>query len=208
MKSIIICEGGTDLNLIEYFLEKTNGWGYKTDKKEIEIFKSVKNLNKNQDILTIGESGGCTKIPKCFKSVIEKNKYSATDEERFNNIVIISDRDEIDTVDTFIKDLNNVLTDNGVDIEDRIIHDKWIMCKCLNGRGLEIQFRILLLIIPFEETGALETFLLDAISKRDSYDKQIIEKGNYFVDTIDPQGKYLTKRRYFTKAKFDIYFSK
>ncbi len=28
MKSIILCEGGTDLTLIQYFMEKVNGWKY------------------------------------------------------------------------------------------------------------------------------------------------------------------------------------
>ena len=31
--------------------------------------------------------------------------------------------------------------------------------------------------------------------------------GNQFVENIDPKKKYLTKRRYITKAKFDVYFS-
>ena len=70
-----------------------------------------------------------------------------------------------------------------------------------------IIFRILLLLIPFEETGALETFLLNAIGKDNSYDNNIIQKGNSFVDTIDPEKKYLNSRRYITKAKFDVYFS-
>lgn len=30
MKSIIICEGGTDLALIQYFMEKAHGWAYVT----------------------------------------------------------------------------------------------------------------------------------------------------------------------------------
>ena len=28
MKSIILCEGGTDLTLIQYFMEKANNWQY------------------------------------------------------------------------------------------------------------------------------------------------------------------------------------
>lgn len=63
------------------------------------------------------------------------------------------------------------------------------------------------MIIPFETTGALETFLLDAVSEQDAYDKEIIKKGNDFVDQIDPEKRYLNKRRYKTKAKFDVYFS-
>ena len=35
MKSIIICEGGTDLTLIQYYLEKTANWMYsKADSRD------------------------------------------------------------------------------------------------------------------------------------------------------------------------------
>lgn len=55
--------------------------------------------------------------------------------------------------------------------------------------------------------GAMETFLLNAISEHDLYDADIIKKGNSFVEEVDPERRYLTKRRYITKAKFDVYFS-
>lgn len=39
------------------------------------------------------------------------------------------------------------------------------------------------------------------------YDAEIIRKGNQFVEEVDKERKYLTKRRYITKSKFDVYFS-
>ena len=63
------------------------------------------------------------------------------------------------------------------------------------------------MFIPFTENGALETYLLDCISDSNEYDKEIINKGNSFVDTIDPEARYLHQRRLRTKAKFDVYFS-
>lgn len=38
-------------------------------------------------------------------------------------------------------------------------------------------------------------------------DADFIRKGNLFVEEIDSEKRYLTKRRYITKAKFDVYFS-
>lgn len=37
-------------------------------------------------------------------------------------------------------------------------------------------------MIPFEDTGAMETFLLDAVGKADPYDAQIISDYNQFVE--------------------------
>lgn len=63
------------------------------------------------------------------------------------------------------------------------------------------------MIIPFEENGAMETFLLNAIAKENNYDKMIIEECNEFVEHVDPEKRYLSGRRLVTKAKFDTYFS-
>ena len=76
-----------------------------------------------------------------------------------------------------------------------------------NGYGDEQQVKLLLLVIPFEDTGAMESFLLNAIANNDEYDAKIISKCNSFVDCVDEQKRYLNKRRYVTKAKFDVYFS-
>lgn len=207
MKSVIICEGGSDLALIQYFMEKTNNWAYTNSNKEIRYFKNVKNFKKEDRMLTVASAGGCSKILKCFEGVIEKNRYSTSEEEMFNNIIIISDRDEINTVEDFESKIKDILNDI-VEIDDiDINNDEWINISCLNGRQIEINFNILLLIIPFEETGAIETFLLNAISKKDFYDKDMIDEINTFVENIDSEERYLRKRRHKTKAKFDVYFS-
>ena len=56
-----------------------------------------------------------------------------------------------------------------------------------NGYGDEQQVKLLLLVIPFEDTGAMETFLLNAIANNDEYDAKIISKCNSFVDCVDEQ---------------------
>lgn len=211
MKNLIICEGGTDLTLIQYFMEKVHNWNYESNKgKSIKIteeFKCIKHFKRGYDILSIGAAGGCTVISKCFDEVIMKNRYSALDDEFIDNIIIISDRDEIDSEEHFINNIEKMLIDRQVTITDSIENDKWLNCNCKNGRNQDVSFNVLILIIPFEETGALETFLLKSISDNDSYDKMIISKIDDFVDKIDEDKKYLNKRRYKTKAKFDVYFS-
>lgn len=131
----------------------------------------------------------------------------ASKEEEFQKIVVITDRDEIGTEEDFINKLKNCFDEYSVDVEKDFEHNEWIKCSCANGCGKRIDFSLLLLVIPFETTGALETFLLEAVAKDDEYDAQIIRKGNIFVDNIDPEKRYLNRRRYITKAKFDVYFS-
>lgn len=59
----------------------------------------------------------------------------------------------------------------------------------------------------FRPKGAIETFLLEAISQKDPYDKSIIEKGKEYVKEADPEKRYLKKRRHITKAEYEVFFA-
>ena len=207
MKSIILCEGGTDLTLIQYFMEKVNGWKYHSNRPKLFDLEQQKRFKKEDKILEIGATGGCTEIPKCFSKILNSQRIGSNSEERYENIVIIADNDEINTFNNMKATLENLFNKYSITIKNNIANDSWINCTCENGAQDIINFRVLLLIIPFEEEGALETFLLKAIASKDEYDNEIIEKGNIFVETVDPQKKYLVRRRYVTKAKLDVYFS-
>lgn len=207
MKSIILCEGGTDLTLIQYFMEKVNGWKYHSNRPKLFDLEQQKRFKKEDKILEIGATGGCSEIPKYFSKILDYQRIGSNFEERYENIVIITDNDEIDTFDNMKTTLEKLFNEHSVTVENSIANDSWINCTCENGVQDIINFRVLLLIIPFEEEGALETFLLKAIASNDGYDNEIIEKGNDFVETVDSEKRYLTKRRYVTKAKLDVYFS-
>lgn len=209
MKSIIICEGSTDFALLQYFMRKAYGWN-DSEAKNLQgssKFNRVRTLKKNKDILSIGGTGGSNKIIPCFQSLLESNRIAAMPEEIYDRIVIITDRDEWETEEELKAQVTESLKEYSITVEEAIQHDQWIKCGCTNGRGQRIVFSILLLVIPFETTGAMETFLLGAIAKKDTYDASIINKCNDFVDKVDPERRYLNKRRYITKAKFDVYFS-
>ena len=208
MRNIIICEGSTDYALLQYFMRTAYGW----DDSKIAIldndshFAMIRTLHKNGDTLTIAGAGGCSKIPSCVERVLEVNNISQSTDESFQKIVVIIDSDEVGTEESFIEKLTECLDSQAVHIDEDVQNDKWIKGHYRNSRGKEIEFSLLLLVIPFETTGALETFLLEAVAKKDIYDANIICQCNSFVDNIDPEERYLNKRRYKTKAKFDVFF--
>lgn len=217
MKSIVICEGGTDLTLIQYFMEKVHGWTYIEKKLEKQYSDSVHELAncklvrwfiKNNNFMAIASVGGCTNIKNRFSEIVEFNKISALPSIAFDNIVIITDRDEITTEKAFISEISDVLN-NSVSSFDVISNSLWSKFEYLNASQDEKKSCLLLLVIPFEDTGALETFLLKTIGEKDNTgtEKKIIKQCNYFVDHIDTDKKYLQHRRHVTKAKFDTYFS-
>lgn len=207
MRSVIICEGSTDLILLQYFLRTAHLWNDTKEKCSFKKFKNSRMLKKGEDLLILGGGGGCSQIPAYFNDLLESNTLSAKKEEKYDKIVIITDRDEIETEQEFIEKIKGILKKHKINFVEEIKNDQWVSCRGIDGRKKDIEFQILLLVIPFEETGAMETFLLNAIGTQSDYDKTIIEKCSSFVERIDPEERYLKKRRYKTKAKFDTYFS-
>lgn len=207
MNSIIICEGSTDSILLQYFLRKAYGWEDTSERIPLSRkFRTFRKLKKEERTLCIGGSGGASQIEDKFDYILELNSF-ATNGEEYNKIIILTDRDEVDTEVDFCTKISRILTARTVYTDQTIKNNEWVHCKMKNGQGKEISVDLLLLVIPFEQTGAMETFLLDAIAEMDTYDNTIIKQGNVFVDSVDPDKRYLSKRRYVTKAKFDVYFS-
>lgn len=208
MKSIILCEGSSDYILLQYFMRKVYGW---TDQKTKEqsndrYIKMIRTMTKGADTLRIGGCGGCSGILPGFDRIMEYNTLSA-EPEAYDKVVVITDRDEIETESEFIKGIESILSSRNMKRNSAVSNNEWSEIQYRNGHGKECKFDFLLLVIPFEDMGAMETFLLDSIARNDSYDANIIEKCNFFVNNIDHEKRYLTKRRYITKAKFDVYFS-
>ena len=208
MRSVILCEGSTDFVLLQYYMRKVHGWEYKkNDSVLIKGYKARKCvLKKDRSELNIIGCGGCSRIPEGLQFILDSNSLSAED-EAYDRIVIITDRDEVETESEFETIIATELGKQQIEWKDDILNDKWIDFHYENGQGDNCNAKLLLLVIPFEDTGAMETFLLDAIGKADSYDAKIIADCNQFVDNVDGAKKYLNKRRYITKAKFDVYFS-
>lgn len=223
MKSVIICEGNTDLLLIQYFLEKVYNWEYIEEKKHNEYDAGIINKIKksggkvkwlksiNGDFLCILPAGGVTRIPEMISKILDLNKLGTV--QPFTRIAIVTDRDEVTTEQDFIAALERKFTEFAVGFSSNIVHNEWNSASYINDIQDKGVIVFLPLIIPFEETGAIETFLLDALSKKSEIDdssqidKCVIEQCRNFVNTIECKDKYLKRRREKTKAKFDIVFA-
>lgn len=210
MKSIIICEGETDFVFLQHFMKKVNGWNDLSNSKmrpNPSFTSSVNNsfsrdFVRNADMLTIISCGGCGNIKTVFEEVIRKNQNEIFDEERYSKIVILTDNDETGVEARIVSELN-ATSGNSAQIKN----NAWTDLTFTDTTQNQFNSELLLLIIPFDENGALETFLLNSIAKSDSYDAEIIRKAKDFVDNADPHSKYLNHRGFVTKAKLYAYFA-
>ena len=156
-KSALICEGSTDYVLLQYYMIKALEW--KDD-------PSIQGKYK-------------LKIPgQKYRSLIKND-----------NILTIM---ACGGCSRLMEGLQTVLNKNKLDLMDatyteEIQANDWIEVQMRSQMGMIEKIKILLLVIPFEERGAMETFLLQTISASDPYEKQLIDDCISFVDTVDSE---------------------
>lgn len=220
MRNLLICEGSTDLLLIQHFLEKTTEWEY-VDRKMHNQLGLINFTNKAmykwfrkkgvESYLCIYAAKGCTNIPKVLNELWSINLSVMEKEKLFGKVIILTDNDEIETQTTFLNNISQVLKDGNCECNDLTINE-WNLVQ-YNWFAEEIDIEVLPLIIPFETTGAIEDFLLNALKQRSEQEdpvnklvSRIVDECCNFIDTLDGGRDYLTKRRERTKARFTSVF--
>ncbi|MDO4323384.1 MAG: hypothetical protein Q4C61_12735 [Lachnospiraceae bacterium] len=157
MKSIIICEGYTDCVLLQYFLRKVYGWKDGGRDKVLEsTFKSMRVLKKASDTVRIGGCGGCSEIIPKLNFILDMNNVSAEKDAEFDRIVIITDRDEIETEQDFISRIKYTLAGNHVTAIEEIKNNEWSLCTYCNGRGKSLQIQNVLQSVKWEDYGNIQ----------------------------------------------------
>ncbi len=210
MRSIIICEGSTDFTLLQYYMKKVHSWsecgkgGKSTfNPKGFDKSKS-RDFSKNENLLTIISAGGCAGMPNLLLQILLRNLASMNDDEIYSKVVYLTDNDEEQTKEDVFSNLKKVCGEVGVCGE--FANNEWSEVE-LENKFCDAKVEILPLVIPFNEKGALETFLLETLRKNNEYDASVIDRGNAFVDMIASEKCYLKHRRDVVKAKLNLFFS-
>lgn len=87
MNSIILCEGSSDFVLLQYYMRTVYGWtDERTQNIRLDSIKRSRTLKKDENLLTIGGCGGCSKIIPSFEKILQRNSISAVG-EAFDKIV-------------------------------------------------------------------------------------------------------------------------
>lgn len=212
-RNVVVCEGPTDLILLQYYLRKALSWKDVQDGMRQRGIVRNRNqrsrlLEKGDSELTVMAAGGSSRIPEALANVLKRMVSTPPDgSSAYDNVVIVTDRDDEETERRMLDVLAQTLMENSVSAESGLACGTWSECRIIAKTGTELSFRVHVLIIPSDKHGAMETFLLDAIAKQDPYDEAIVRRCRGFVRKADPEGRYLTKRGYVTKAELDAFFS-
>ncbi len=203
MNKLILCEGKTDAILLSYYLEKVSGWKYSSKSpkglniKADEVrSESVSWYKNGEDFLLICAVGSKNNFKSFFEQKILRPLIDST---AFSKIALVLDRDDEDT-----EGIEKTIRSEFAAIAPNAQNGKWIKSEYENGFGERESVDFLLLAIPENEQGALETLLLRTISE-DEYDKNIVDRSCCFVDELAPEAKkYIGKRRLQLKAYLGV----
>jgi len=227
-KSIIICEGKKDAILLSYYLGKTYGWNSINTKEGKEYIKANPDLktalkvklaiNNDQQswewyysetsLLAIYASGTNSNISDDFEQLLNLNENAS--DEPFDKIVIITDRDDEYVEKNICNNLTDICQKYSVTLSEKFKNNSWCPAS-YQKEGEEKILSILLMVIPNDELGTMETFLLNCISGKNDGEKQLVNKCKEFVGSAKQidyvKEKYLKERGITPKAEFAAYFA-
>lgn len=204
VKSIILCEGETDQALVGCYLEKVAGWTFTRDIKDNPFPKESINwyTDKARHIFGIWQVGG-NNFSIALKSLFEREKL----EHSIDSVVIITDHDdkgaEQERVTTLQSVIATVLDDQIIEVT--VTTNAWSIISFRDAFGAtKVQF--LYLLVPVEEYGALETFMMNALSEQSEEKEHVIEESKAFVNEFQSD-VYLKQRRDRIKAELGVSLS-
>lgn len=220
MNSIILCEGFDDLWFLGYFIHKTSNapkWDYGDGKGIVSENFQLPKIDKRRQKIEVYQRGGdrlaiwAVGGKDSFEfpiSTIRKFNISFPD-ERFENIVIVADRDT-DDISKCIKNLETMFELVGWDLFLENNKKIPLTYKDDFNEG-NYSTNIVPIIIPFDANGALETILINSIaSSGKSEDAFVVEAAKKYICDIISSGNlstYLQHERLKIKAEFSAIIS-
>ena len=197
---LLLCEGNTDQILIGSYLESVSSWTYCDNIKNNPFVKENINwyINKSGEFLGIWENGS-----DIFDANLEKICIREKNEHIIDNILVITDNDDEDAISVRPLKILGVLKEKLCikDVQDIKING-WISIEYESGFGKD-SCQVGYMLVPLNEQGALETFMLKALSENNAENEKTIEQVDRFIGEYKSD-VYLKSRRECVKARMGI----
>lgn len=206
MRSVILCEGTDDLWFLAYYLHKAKHWkvAKKSQWKGAKISAEIGSqevqymeLPDTAHMLAIKSTDGQGNLKSSVEEILKLNEDTPT--FPIDNLIIFRDCD--DRLPEQLSTEMEAWFPNGITLEN----DK--ECKYTVSQMLkdeyDFELTVLPLIIPFDEAGAIETLLMQAIADHSADGKYTAEHAKQFIDDAHAAvSEYLQSQRSVTKAKY------
>lgn len=186
MNSIVLCEGPDDLRFISYYLHKKAGWDEDHNPaKRWRAFR-VKENNNHQKVFMMKNGdhgvaiwcvGGKDSFSLPLKTIVDKF-IREIPAEAVKSIVYVRDRDN-DSVDDIIDKIKECLPEN-IDLINKCSNTISIACN----DGANVHVSLTPVIIPFNEAGAIETLLMQAVREKSDAGEFVVNEASKYIDKL------------------------
>lgn len=203
-RNLILCEGETDQALIGSYLEATAGWGYLKKKSDFPFQEEKISAYQKDENNTLGiwQVGG-----NDFSHAIDVILEGAKKDNVVDNIAIVTDHDDQDAEQSRPQAILNQFSSSlgiGALMKENYLN-KWSSISYNNVFGSAV-IRFCYLLVPLEEVGALETFMMNSLSEQSPEKESVISQAKTFIRDF-PSEIYLKERREKVKAELGISLS-
>lgn len=204
MKTVIFCEGTTDLLMLQFVLQYKYHWKYNGFLENAVTNRLLKRrLVKQGASIEIRTCGGIMNIPMEMKKLQEQTEFATRTEEYFDKVIILIDHDTTESNKNFIDKVNESLQTDFKETDINTIV-KWKIDNLVMGK---LELDLYIRCVPEIETGAMETIMLQALAT-DSIEENLIEDIKMFIlEIAQKQNRYLQKQSFISKAIFNTYFA-
>lgn len=208
IKAIILCEGETDQILIGLYLESISQYHYITNKKFENIFINEKinwYTDNSDNIIGIWDNGG-NNFDSSIKNICDREKNI---EHLIEHVVIITDHDDETVENDKPKKIYELLSSGlgtNSQLTNTLKNNEWLTFNFEAPFSCAAQMKVCYLLVPLEEQGALETYMLSALTEDKAEQKEVIEQAKEFIENIHTE-VYLKGRRLRTKAVMGVSLS-
>ena len=211
IKGMILCEGASDQILLSAYLEKEKGWEYIKSNLSRSFPFVDRNLawykNHQEEYLGIWQVGG-----NSFEAVIQKIMGLEAIEHAVDSLAIVTDHDDEEAEKERPKKIINVIDENLHIInfdENELIsksNNKWARIEYKDSFQQSQHMDFCYLLVPIESQGALETYMLNALSEKSVTKKEAIQQVKMFIREFKSD-EFLRRRREKVKAELSVSIS-
>lgn len=203
--NMILCEGETDQVLMGAYIMRTTNWEWwklKDPPFSKQGIAWYKDKNDSERVMGIWLMGGNDFIP-AVREIAKRAKY----ESSVSKLLIVTDHDDdIDAERERPEGIYSVLCSElgaQYNLGQYSLHE-WSTINFTDRSGEKTHMQVYYLLVPADSKGALETFMLNALSEKDEEKKKVIKCAKKFVKFVSEKREYLKSRRDKIKAELGV----
>lgn len=204
MKALILCEGTTDLILLQLLLQYRYDYryhGYEEEKCTNRLVQRI--VKKQDDFVEIHSCGGINNIPYELAKVKDKMVYATQADEIYDRVIVMIDHDTISSNGEF---LNQINAEIGTSWSESDL-SQWLEWEITNTFDESMKLQFYCESVPSEGTGRIENVMLAALNTDGIEDEIIIKCTSQIQEIKDMQERYIKNESAKYKAIFNTYFA-